>query len=114
MWGQPPRLSLERTRRGGRIRPPRERSERSPAHPIPEDCFRGKVARRAPHTPSPDECVRGYAYLPVETYSRSNLWARVSPGSAINCCRSGGLSTSTAIPASCSTTHALPVACAAA
>src|SRR3954462_11448324 len=41
-------------------------------------------------------------------------WARVWPGSDSNCCKSGGLSTSTAIPGSLRIMHAFPVASAAA
>src|SRR5579864_4293709 len=45
---------------------------------------------------------------------RARRWERVSPGRDRSCRRSGGLSTSTAIPGRFKTTQRLPVACAAA
>src|SRR5579864_3836914 len=43
-------------------------------------------------------------------HSRSSRCVRVSPGSEIKCCKSSGLSTSTAMPGRCNTTQGLPVA----
>ena len=51
---------------------------------------------------------------PRSSTGEAGCWVRVSPGCARSCCRSSGLSTSTAMPGRCNTMQGLPVAWAAA
>src|ERR1700686_3779276 len=51
---------------------------------------------------------------PSRTHCRTRLWVRLSPGCARSCCKSSGLSTSSAMPGNSSTMQGFPVAWAAA